>query len=101
MPMRSWCITALALFPTVPCLTPAAQAQSYRPDAEGYPCSKRVPLSVVPTDQGFAIEPRREPVPAITTPRPASVTIGTNLKIDRALLDGTASAKEMTDAAPR
>ncbi|WP_254295386.1 hypothetical protein [Sphingomonas tagetis] len=85
----------------MPCLTPWAQAQSYRPDAEGYPCSKRVPLDVAATEQGFVIEPRREPVPAISAARPASVAIGATLKVDRALLDGTLSATEVTDAAPR
>ncbi len=92
MPMRSWCIAALVLLPSVGSLT-AAQAQHYRPDAEGYPCVRRAPLAVVANEQGFAIETVPSTRPASTLKRPIAIAIGSSLKIDRAVIERAATFK--------
>lgn len=98
MPIRSWCMVALALLPSVSCLAPSAQAQRYRPDAEGFPCAKYASLGVVPTDQGFSIQARPVETNA-AEPRPVAIALGRTFRIDRALFDRDAPATlEATDA---
>ncbi|MCP3731325.1 hypothetical protein M9978_12895 [Sphingomonas sp. MG17] len=99
MPTRSWCIVSLALFPSVLGLAPLAQAQSYRPDAEGYPCSRHASLGVVATAKGFVIEARTLPSPKAAASRPVTIALGASLKIDRALLDRASTPAAEADNA--
>ncbi len=100
MPMRSWCIVTLVLLPSVGGLTPA-HAQHYRPDAEGFPCARRDPLTIVANEQGFAIETIPSTRPVSTLKRPIAIRIGSSLKIDRAVIERAATFKSEARNAER
>lgn len=97
MPMRSWCMIALAFLPGVACLTPAAHAQRYRPDADGFPCARQVKLAIVATDQGFSIQQRTVPQDSTDVSPSPAVSLGETLKIDRALFDRSTAAPGAID----
>ncbi|ODP38802.1 MULTISPECIES: hypothetical protein [Sphingomonas] len=103
MPIRSWCIASPALLPTILILPSPSQAQTYRPDAEGYPCAARTPLAVASTDQGFTIEPRRQvPTRVAAQVERQAVAIGSSLKLDRSIFVTAGNTDtEAEDAARR
>src|SRR3546814_9548685 len=51
-----------------------ACAQTYRPDAEAYPCARSAQLTVVQSDSGFSIREKAEQ-PAVST-TPTAIKIG-------------------------
>lgn len=57
-----------------------AIAQTYRPDAEGYPCSREAQRAVVQSDAGFLIRDRSER-PSLRE-KPAAIKLGNSNTID-------------------
>lgn len=78
-----------------------AQAQDYRPDAEGYPCDMRNRLAVVQDDQGYSI--RTHPGLRATDQAPvlSTIAIGTSHKIDTGIVARSPLAKVEVSHAPR
>jgi hypothetical protein len=104
MPIRSWCIVALVLSPSISSPAVAAQTEKYRPDAAGYPCDVQAKLAIASADGGFAIAPRRqsEPNKAPSTPAFPTIALGHALQIDRAIVDRVSQPfVEATDANDR
>jgi hypothetical protein len=64
-----------------------ASAQTYRPDADGYPCARNASLTVVQSDIGFSIREKqdRPAVPAT----PVAVRLGSSLTLDSQLFART------------
>lgn len=64
-----------------------ASAQTYRPDAEGYPCARHAELAIVEDDLGFSI---REKVALPVAPVTATaIKIGNSLTLDSRLFSRT------------
>ncbi|AOH85812.1 hypothetical protein AWL63_19510 [Sphingomonas panacis] len=64
-----------------------ANAQSYDPDAEAYPCARHAQLAIVQNDLGFSI---REKASSPTAPAAATaIKIGNSLTLDRRLFAPT------------
>ncbi|WP_156447973.1 hypothetical protein [Sphingobium sp. CCH11-B1] len=64
-----------------------AQAQSYRPDAEAYPCAESAKLVVVQSDSGFAIREKVEhPKPPVIQ---TVIRLGNSLTLDSRLFAPT------------
>lgn len=78
-----------------------AQAQIYRPDAEGYPCDARPRLAVVQDDHGYSIRPR--PSQTVTAPAPvlSTIAIGTSYKIDTRIVARSPLSSLEVSHAPR
>lgn len=78
-----------------------AQAQDYRPDAEGHPCDARIRLTVVQDGQSYAI--RTRPIEAAKPQEAAapSIAIGTSLKLDGAIFAHSPLATQDVSNAPR
>ena len=64
-----------------------ASAQTYRPDAEGYPCARHPEFAIVPDDLGFSIreKPDRPVAPVPFT----AIKIGNSLTLDSRLFART------------
>ena len=81
-------------------LAPQAQAQNYRPDAEGYPCAARGRLAIVQDDQGYSI--RHQPLTQVDKVAVASVIpIGASLTVDAKIFALAASTAKEASHAPR
>lgn len=64
-----------------------AGAQTYRPDAEAYPCTRSGQLAIVQSDFGFSIrEKNARPEPPVV---PTAIKIGNSLTLDSRLLAHT------------
>ncbi len=64
-----------------------ASAQTYRPDAEGYPCARHVELAIVQDDLGFSILQKvARPVAPVTS---TAIKIGNSLTLDSRLFART------------
>jgi hypothetical protein len=86
--------------------TPAL-ADSYRPDAEGYPCAQRARLGIVQSENGFSIReaaesttPRAvaEPIP---TPSVMTIKLGHSVSIDSRILARTSLVRTESPDAPQ
>lgn len=64
-----------------------ACAQTYRPDAEAYPCVRSAQLAVDQVDSGFSIREKAE-MPAVST-RPTAIRIGNSFTLDSRLFAHT------------
>lgn len=64
-----------------------ASAQTYRPDAEAYPCVGSPELAIVQSDLGFSIR-EKAAVPASAV-APTAIKIGNSLKLDSRLFAPT------------
>lgn len=81
-------------------LAPRAQAQNYRPDAEGYPCAARDRLAIVQDDQGYSI--RHQPLTQVDKVAAASVIpIGAALTVDAKIFALATSTAKEASRAPR
>ncbi|NMN06765.1 MULTISPECIES: hypothetical protein [unclassified Novosphingobium] len=70
--------------------TPAS-AQTYRPDAEGYPCARHGELAIVQDDLGFSIRQKvARPVAPVTS---TAIKIGNSLTLDSRLFAHTSLAQ--------
>ena len=63
-----------------------ASAQTYRPDAEGYPCARTAGLAIVQNEAGFSIREKTNSVPpppaAAPLPLSAAIKLGNSLTLD-------------------
>lgn len=76
-----------------------ASAQTYRPDAEGYPCARNAPLTVVQSDLGYAIrEKDAHPQPPSV---PTAVKIGASLTLDSRLFARTSLVRPESNHVPQ
>ncbi len=70
-----------------------ASAQTYRPDAEAYPCARTAQLAVVQSETGFSIREKTDAVPpppaATPTPLPTAIKLGNSLTLDRRIFART------------
>lgn len=64
-----------------------ARAQTYRPDAEAYPCARSAQLGVVQSDSGFWIREKAEQ-PVVPTTSTA-IKVGNSLTLDGRLFART------------
>ncbi len=83
-----------------------ASAQTYRPDAEGYPCARTAQLAVVQSGAGFSILERASTVPpppaAVPAALPAVIKLGNSLTLDRRIFARTSLVRpESSDVAQR
>lgn len=68
-----------------------ASAQTYRPDAEGYPCARHAELTVLQDDLGFSI---REKVALPAAPvTSTAIKVGNSLTLDSRLFARTSLAR--------
>lgn len=64
-----------------------AGAQTYRPDAEAYPCTRAAQLAIVQSDLGFSIRKKADlPAPPVA---PTAIKIGNSLSLDSRLFART------------
>ena len=79
-----------AAFAVVNSAAPAS-AQTYRPDAEGYPCARHVEFAIVQDDLGFSIRQKvaRPAAPVTST----AIKIGNSLTLDSRLFSRTSLAQ--------
>jgi len=92
-------LPALGLALAATCSPGAARAQTYRPDAEAYPCAATARLAIVQDGPGFTIrEPRAErPIAGIKAAEGAAralVAIGAAVTFDRKILLSGATGSE-------
>ncbi|WP_458733100.1 hypothetical protein [Sphingobium xenophagum] len=77
-----------------------ACAQTYRPDAEAYPCARSAQLAVVQTDSGFSIREKAEQQPVVpTTSTP--IKIGNSLTLDGRLFARTSLVRPKSNHVPQ
>lgn len=97
-------LSASGLIFAVTCSPGAAHAQTYRPDAEGYPCATSK-LAVVQDGPGFAIrefQSEAAETKAAEGAAKALLAIGAAMKFDRKiLLAGAKGSKEAAHATRR
>ncbi len=81
-----------------------ANAQTYRPDAEGYPCARTAQLAVVQSETGFSIREKadRAAPPPAPAPLPAAIKLGNSLTLDSRIFARTSLVRpESTDVPQR
>lgn len=76
-----------------------AQAGSRDRDAKAFPCAAQGRLTVVQDQQGFSITNAKPDKAAV--PAPARVSLGANLKLDRALFVNSVDGSKEASDAPR
>ncbi|QJU58439.1 hypothetical protein HL653_12260 [Sphingomonas sp. AP4-R1] len=80
-------------------------AQTYRPDAEGYPCARTSQLVVVQSETGFSIREKTErvvPATAAPAPTPTAIKLGNSFTFDRGIFSRTSLVyPELSDASQR
>lgn len=76
-----------------------ASAQTYRPDAEGYPCTCGAQLAIVQSDFGFSI--REKAARIVPPPVPAAVKIGNSLTLDSRLFERTSLVRPESNHVPQ
>ncbi len=76
-----------------------ACAQTYRPDAEAYPCARSAQLAVVQSDSGFSIreKPEQPVVPTTST----AIKIGNSLTLDGRLFARTSLVRPESHHVPQ
>lgn len=67
--------------------TVPASAQTYRPDAEGYPCARHAELAIVQDNIGFSI--REKPALPVAPATATAIKIGNSLTLDSRLFART------------
>ncbi len=77
------------------------QAQDYRPDAEGYPCTARSQLAIVQDDQGYSIRRQQVEGPAAKSAVATTIPIGAALKVDARIFALSAQASGEVPSASR
>lgn len=76
-----------------------ACAQTYRPDAEAYPCARSAQLAVVQSESGFSIR-ERAAQPAVPT-TPTAIKIGNSLTLDGRLFARTSLVRPESNHVPQ
>ncbi len=80
----------------------AAEAQQYRPDAEGYPCGAKPRLTIAQGEHGFSIQPVADRPQRLRRPVQNLIDIGASIKLDAAILKRPVPAnREGADAERR
>ncbi|WP_188064341.1 hypothetical protein [Sphingobium sp. KCTC 72723] len=82
-------------------LASQAQAQDYRPDAEGYPCAARSQLAIVQDDQGYSIRLRQVAGQAAKPVVATAIPIGAAFKIDARIFALSTQASGEASSASR
>jgi len=80
-----------------------AIAQTYRPDAGGYPCARTAQLAVVQSDTGFLIrEKTGRAVPAApAVSLPAAIKLGNSLTLDSRIFARTSLVRPESSDVPQ
>jgi len=81
-----------------------ASAQTYRSDAEGYPCARTAELAVVQSGTGFSIREkagRATPPPAAAVPLPAAIKLGNSLTLDSRIFARTSLVRPESSNVPQ
>jgi hypothetical protein len=82
-----------------------ASAQTYRPDAEAYPCARTAQLAVVQSENGFSIREKADAVPppsaATPTPLPTAIKLGNSLTLDRRIFARTSLVRPESSDVPQ
>src|SRR3546814_15176636 len=76
----------------------SSDLQTYRPDAEAYPCARSAQLTVVQSDSGFSIREKAEQ-PAVST-TPTAIKIGNSLTLDSRLFARTSLVRPESNHVP-
>lgn len=76
-----------------------ACAQTYRPDAEAYPCARSAQLTVVQSDSGFSIREKAGHSAVPTTA--AAIKIGNSLTLDSRLFARTSFVRPEFNHVPQ
>ena len=79
--------------------TGPACAQTYRPDAEAYPCARNAQLAVIQIDSGFSIL-EKAAQPAVPT-TPTAIKIGNSLTLDSRLFARTSLVRPESNHVPQ
>ena len=82
-----------------------ASGQSYRPDAEAYPCARTAQLAVVQGETGFSIREKADsvPPPPAATPAPlsAAIKLGNSLTLDSRIFARTSLVRPESSDVPQ
>lgn len=85
--------------------TNPASAQTYRPDAEAYPCARTAELAVVQSEAGFSIREKADagppPLAAASTSLPTAVKLGNSLNLDRRIFARTSLVRPESSDVPQ
>ncbi|QJR02793.1 hypothetical protein HH800_11725 [Sphingobium yanoikuyae] len=76
-----------------------ACAQTYRPDAEAYPCARNAQVAVVQSDSGFSI--REKAAQPAVPPTPSAIKIGNSLTFDSRLFARTSLVRPESNHVPQ
>jgi hypothetical protein len=76
-----------------------ACAQTYRPDADAYPCARSAQFTIVQSDSGFSIREKAEQPVVPTTP--TAIKIGNSLTLDSQLFARTSLIRPETAHVPQ
>lgn len=76
-----------------------ASAQTFQPDAEGYPCARRPQLAIVQSGLGFSI--REKAVRNVPATAPTAIKIGNSLTLDSRLFAHTSLVRPEPNHAPQ